>query len=87
MRCVFVERSLGSSELEPAGAEEIGRREYRLSCVAARDLRAGQTLAIEDIAFHRPGNGLPPKMVNELVGRVTGKPIKCGSVLASEDLR
>ena len=83
----FVECSLGSAELEPAAAEEIGRREYRLSCVAARDLRAGQTLAIEDIAFHRPGNGLPPKMVNELVGRVTGKPIKCGSLLASEDLR
>lgn len=82
----FVECSLGNSELQPARAEQAARREYRLSCVAARDLAAGEKLTTLDIAFRRPGYGLPPKMAGELVGRATAKPIKRGTPLGSEDL-
>lgn len=83
----FAECGLGSGDLEPAKGEQIARLEYRLSCTAARDLPAGVQLKLQDIAFGRPGHGLPPKLADELVGRVTGRPIKCGSLLASEDLR
>jgi N,N'-diacetyllegionaminate synthase len=83
----FLERGLGSAELEPAHAEQIGRREYRLSCVAAHDLRAGQTLAIEDIAFHRPGTGLPPKMLTELVGKKLAREVRRGSLFEAADFQ
>jgi len=82
----FAECGLGSAEIEPARAEQMARREYRLSCVAARDLPAGQKLTMQDIAFRRPGYGLPPKMAGELVGRVTGRPINRGTLLDSGDL-
>jgi N,N'-diacetyllegionaminate synthase len=82
----FAECALGSAALEPARVEQIGRREYRLSCVAARDLPAGHTLTTRDIAFHRPGTGLPPKRARELVGQVTSRAINRGSALLTEDL-
>jgi N,N'-diacetyllegionaminate synthase len=82
----FVECGLGAPELEPARGEQVARREYRLSCVAARDLSAGEKLTTLDIAFRRPGYGLPPKMASQLVGRATSRPIKRGTPLGSEDV-
>ena len=82
----FAECGLGSAKIEPARAEQMARREYRLSCVAARDLPAGQKLTMQDIAFRRPGYGLPPKMAGELVGRVTGRPINRGALFDSGNL-
>ena len=81
----FAECGLGSAELEPARAEQMGRREYRLSCVAARDLPAGHTLATSDIAFHRPGTGLPPKMAAELVGKKLVRDVRSRSLLKIAD--
>jgi sialic acid synthase SpsE len=63
----------------------MGRREYRLSCVAARDLPAGHTLATSDIAFHRPGTGLPPKMAAELVGKKLVRDVRSRSLLKIAD--
>ncbi len=54
-----MEKNMGSAELKPAASEELGRRDYRLSCVAARELPAGHRLAADDIAFRRPGFRLP----------------------------
>src|ERR1700676_1968097 len=82
----YVECGLGSAQLEPADAEQVARREYRLSCVAARDLAAGEKLTTLDIAFRRPGHGLPPKMAGQLLGRATARPIKRGTPLGSEDV-
>lgn len=83
----FLECGLGSAELEPARPEQMGRREYRLSCVASRDLRAGHTLTIPDIAFHRPGTGLPPKMAAELVGSKLVRDVRSGSRFELADLK
>ena len=82
----YVECSLGNSELEPARGEQTARREYRLSCVAARDLAAGHTLTTPDIAFQRPGTGMPPKMAAELVGRRLARNVRSGSLFQSGDL-
>ncbi len=82
----FVESGLGLADLEPARTEQVGRREYRLSCVAARDLPAGHMLTTRDIAFHRPGTGLPPKMAIELVGNKLARPLRAGALFETHDL-
>jgi len=82
----FVECGLGAPELEPARAEQTARREYRLSCVAARDLAAGHTLTTSDIAFQRPGTGLPPKMAEELAGKKLARDVRSGALLQPGDL-
>jgi N,N'-diacetyllegionaminate synthase len=80
-----VEKSLGSAELRPAASEELGRRDNRLSCVAARELPSGHRLLASDIAFRRPGFGFPPKEVESLVARELVRPITPGHVFADED--
>ena len=63
------EVALGSSVLGPTGAEVSSRSEYRLSCVAARELADGHVVLEGDIAFKRPGTGLRPALAELLVGR------------------
>jgi N,N'-diacetyllegionaminate synthase len=80
-----LEKNLGSAEIGPAEAEAEGRLEYKLSCVAARDLAAGHKLSDADIAFRRPGRGVPPAAVVWLVGRRLKAGVKNGRVFQPED--
>lgn len=81
-----IEKNLGESAIRPTASEELGRREYRLSCVAARDLPQGQVLQSEDIAFRRPGMGLPPRDVAWLIGRHLKTNVARGHVFQPEDI-
>lgn len=54
------EKMMGSSAIAPTFSEALGRRDFRLSCVAARDLDAGVRLQPSDITFQRPGDGISP---------------------------
>ena len=79
-----LELCLGSEVIAPAGSERQGRGAFRLSCVAARDLPAGHVLTQADIAFRRPGYGLPPKEIGKLLGRRVPKAIKNGYMFTLE---
>jgi N,N'-diacetyllegionaminate synthase len=80
-----MEKNLGSAEVKPASSEEIGRRDYRLSCVAARALSPGHKLTTSDIAFRRPGFGFPPKDLERLITRKLTREIPLGHVFSAED--
>jgi N,N'-diacetyllegionaminate synthase len=80
-----MEKSMGSSEVDPATSENIGRRDYRLSCVAARELPAGHRLGAADVAFRRPGSGFPPSQSDSLVDRELRRSVAIGHVFALED--
>lgn len=80
-----VETNLGSPELRPAASEEEGRRSFRLSCVAARDLPEGHVVELADIAFARPGNGVPPAESETLVGTRLRRAYAAGELLAPAD--
>jgi N-acetylneuraminate synthase/N,N'-diacetyllegionaminate synthase len=80
-----LEKSLGSAELQPAASEELGRRDYRLSCVAAHELPRGHRLSVSDIAFHRPGSGFPPKELEALISRELVRGVPSGHVFSAED--
>jgi N,N'-diacetyllegionaminate synthase len=64
----FVEKSLGNSKISPTQKEEFNRNTARLSCVAKHRLKSGHIIQREDIAFSRPANGLPPKLLDILIG-------------------
>lgn len=80
-----VERQLGISAIGPTESEQVGRRDFRLSCVAAVDLARGQRLTSDDIALRRPGTGLAPAAADWLVGRVAARPLPAGHVFTPED--
>jgi N-acetylneuraminate synthase/N,N'-diacetyllegionaminate synthase len=83
----IAEQALGSPRLGPTASEEKARQGWRLSCVAAQALGAGHCLERPDIAFNRPGTGLPPKGVDWLVGRRIRRSVAKGHVLTPEDLQ
>ncbi len=81
-----METALGSPEIAPAPSELAGRRDFRLSCAAVRDLVAGESLAHRDIAFRRPGTGLPPAAADSIAGRRLLRAVRAGELLDLGDL-
>jgi N-acetylneuraminate synthase/N,N'-diacetyllegionaminate synthase len=80
-----LERSLGGSVVGPTASEQRGRRDFRLSCVAARDLPAGVRLTESDVVFRRPGTGIPPRSVDLFLNRRLARPVAAGAVFSSDD--
>jgi N-acetylneuraminate synthase/N,N'-diacetyllegionaminate synthase len=72
------EKMLGSSAVGPTPSESLGRRDFRLSCVAARDIVKGESIKSSDIAFQRPGDGIAPIHEGMLVGLKLAQDIKKG---------
>jgi N-acetylneuraminate synthase/N,N'-diacetyllegionaminate synthase len=79
------ERMLGSAGIAPSATEAEGRAQYRLSCVAARDIACGHRLREADVAMRRPGNGLPPKALPTIVGRTITRDVRAGDPLRASD--
>lgn len=80
-----LEQSLGNPAIGPTASEQHGRINYRLSCVAARPLPAGHELQPADVAFRRPGNGLPPRAIDWLNGLRLTQDVPAGHILAVTD--
>ena len=78
--------SLGSPVVSPTELELEMRLIARRSIVAKRDLAAGTILNAENMAFKRPGTGLPPKMRHLLEGRRLGRSIKCDEIISLDYL-
>lgn len=79
-----VEKMLGRYTIAPAVSEKQAMKDFRLSCVATMDLRKGHILTRNDIAFCRPGTGVPPKDVKWLIGRRVKDNLKVGDVIRDD---
>lgn len=82
-----VERALGHGRKEPAPVERETAAVARKSLVAARDIPGGSVLTETAVAVKRPGTGLPPAMLMQVVGRRAINDIPNGTVLTLEMLR
>lgn len=75
-RAAFVQRTppppIAAPSKRVLEIERDVRGVSRQSIVAARDLPAGHVVAREDVEFKRPGSGLEPWRVGEVVGRRLG---------------
>ena len=58
----------------------------RQSIVARRRLEAGETIKLEDLSFKRPGTGLEPWRVGEVVGRVLERAVDADEMIEGESL-
>jgi N-acetylneuraminate synthase len=80
------ERMRGDGEKKPAPSEATTRRNNRKSIVLERPIRAGERITAAHIAVKRPGYGIPPKHLDELVGRAVRRDLQADDVLTWEDL-
>lgn len=81
-----VEVALGSAEKAPAAAEFPVRELVRRSVTLARPVAAGQALVREDLVLLRPGNGIAPKALEQVIGRSAKRSLPAGHTLAWGDL-
>lgn len=79
-------RSLGSFARTVSQAEEQKKLKFRRSIVVRRSLKAGQVLQKEDLTSKRPGTGIPPDMMDSLVGRTLKVDIREDELIKREHL-
>lgn len=83
----LIESALGDGRKVPAPEERDVAAVARKSLVAARHIPSGSTLTEEAIAVKRPGTGLPPAMLRQVVGRRARHDIPADTILTLEMLR
>ena len=85
-------RFIGTALANPIDKEQMAtdlaetRRVFTKSIVAARDLPAGRELTAADLAFKKPGLGIPPARVAEVLNRRLTRPLAIDTMIAEEDL-
>jgi len=84
----FVERMRAHPVEKDAVAEEMAplRRLFTKSIVAREELPAGTRLAREHLALKKPGTGLGPDRLPELIGRRLARDLQRDELLREEDL-
>ena len=82
----IVEAALGHGRKEPAASEANTAAVARRSLVAGRDITSGTVLCAADVAVMRPGTGLAPAMLSQLLGRTARVNIPAGTLLSLEML-
>jgi N-acetylneuraminate synthase/N,N'-diacetyllegionaminate synthase len=68
-----VEKALGSFIKKPTESEIEVKNVAQKSIVASRDLKLGEIITADMLECKRPGTGIPPKLMNLVVG----KKLKC----------
>jgi len=60
-------------------AREADNRCFRRSLFAVEDVKAGETFTQENVRSIRPGYGLAPRYLSEILGRRAARDIKRGT--------
>lgn len=69
-----------------APGENMDKSVMRRSIVAVRDIGKGSIIGKEDIAFKRPGTGIPPDQYLQIIGRTVNKNISEDILITYDDL-
>lgn len=77
---------LGEGIKGPTPAELEVRIAARRSLTLVRDVRAGQHLSPEDLGLMRPGDGIPPAMLEQVIGCIVCRDKFAGDTLRDGDL-
>ena len=76
-----IEESLGTPEKIVSDSEKANIEVARKSLVAARDIRKGELFTEENIAVKRPGNGISPWEIDNVIGKTAKKDFPYDSLI------
>jgi N,N'-diacetyllegionaminate synthase len=82
-----IEKAMGDGIKRAAESEIDTIKIARRSLVAARDIKAGETVLSDDILIKRPGSGIPAEFKDIIVGMQLESDINVDSVIRWEDLK
>ncbi|MCG8690863.1 MAG: pseudaminic acid synthase [Minwuiales bacterium] len=72
--------ALGRINYDRAPSEQQNAQ-FRRSLYVVKDIAAGETWTREHVRSIRPGHGLAPKHLNQVLGRVAARNVSCGTPL------
>ena len=78
---------MGSPFIRPTESERDMRLIARRSVVALIDIKKGQKLDKNNTGLRRPGSGLPPEMLNQVLGMRSTRNISKGDLLRIGDMQ
>ncbi|MBF0587754.1 MAG: N-acetylneuraminate synthase [Magnetococcales bacterium] len=82
----IVESALGDGIKAPVPEEADTRAVARRSLYLKRDLAAGQLIGEADLIALRPSGGIPPNLIQLVVGRTTKQALRQGGKVSWQDL-
>lgn len=78
---------LGNSELKPTKDELKMRKISRRSIVSLKDVKKGERFSKNNLGFRRPGTGLSPKLIDDIIGLKSLRDIKKGEIITVGDFK
>lgn len=81
-----VEQAMGDGIKRPAPCELRNKNMIRRSIVAGRDLRKGERITRDDLMIKKPGHGIVPHALEEIVGHIVKSDIKKDELILWEKL-
>jgi N-acetylneuraminate synthase len=82
----YAHAALGGTQRVVSPDELQKRQSFRRCLVLARGVPRGQKIVLEDLAFKRPGTGIPPNQYSWVIGRQPARDLFEGEQLAWSDL-
>jgi N-acetylneuraminate synthase len=81
--CKLAHQALGHAHFETLGSEQ-GSLQFRRSLYVMRDVSCGEILNKENIRSIRPGLGMPPAKLSQVLGKSATRDLKRGEPLLAE---
>ncbi|MER2013459.1 MAG: N-acetylneuraminate synthase family protein [Methanobrevibacter sp.] len=82
----FLSKISGRINKQPLICESSARKETRRSIVAKKDIKKGEVISKSNIAFKRPGTGISPGEVDEVLGKTASMDISEDTLIDFEML-
>ena len=82
----FLSKINGMKNKQPLICESSARKEARRSIVALRDIKKGEVISEDNITFKRPGTGIYPSQIDDVIGKVAKEDIPEDTLLNFEML-
>lgn len=79
-------RALGGERIGPTESERAGLA-FRRSIFVTADVERGEPVSRENVRAIRPGHGLPPKFLPQVLGRLFAADIRMGTPLSWDHLK
>lgn len=84
--CGSAYASLGSEQRTVSEEELVQRLNMRRSVVSKSFIKKGEKISIDNIDFKRPGDGISPEKVSNIIGKVANKDIEEDHVIYLHDI-
>lgn len=84
-KCRAIQIAMGSKERKVTEAELEQCKNMRRSLTVGRDIKKGHIITTEDLYAKRPGTGIGPDKLDEIVGKVAKRDIEADTLIGFED--